>query len=278
MSWTTIARKDFRDARRSLTLWLTIGVYTFLVALLVGFASPGEEVDAARMTFSSAYFASSMILPIVMLVMGYLAVAGEYESGTIRHLLGMPVTRADVVAGKFVGRSLIAVVATVIAIGVGAAITVVRFELPPTNLLVVGLAITALFAVVFTSVAVAISAVATTRAKAMGGAVGVYFATVVAWIIPFIDLQGRIETILGDWLGLSASVELAELASWAFSPTYAYIAAVREFATDEPAVMNSQIDPVPFYLEGWVAVLILVAWAVIPLAIGYYKFRSAEIA
>jgi ABC-2 type transport system permease protein len=278
MSWVTIARKDFRDARRSLTLWMTIGVFTFIVALLVGFASPGQEQDAADMAFSGAFFASSMILPIVMLVMGYLAIAGEYESGTIRHLLGMPVTRADVVAGKLAGRSIIAVVTTVIGVAVGAAITVVRFDLPSTDLLVSGLAITALFAVVFTSVAVAISAVATTRAKAMGGAVGVYFATVVVWIIPFIDAQGRIETILADWLGLSASVELAELASWLLSPTFAYIAAIREYATEEPAVMNPQIDPVPFYLEGWFALLILMAWTVVPLTIGYYKFRSAEIA
>jgi ABC-2 type transport system permease protein len=34
---------------------------------------------------------------------------------------------------------------------------------------------------------------------------------------------------------------------------------------------------VPFYLEGWSAVAILVLWAIVPVAVGYLRFRRTDL-
>lgn len=277
MSWATIARKDFRDARRSLTLWLTIGVFTALLALLTAFASDAVD-EPAQMALYSAFNISAFVLPIVMLVMGYLAVVGEYESGTIRYLLGMPVSRRDVLFGKLVGRSAIAVLAILVAVLVAVGITLFRFGSVPGDLLVVGLPITILYGLTFTSVAVSISAMTSTRARAMGGAIAVYFLTTVFWIHPDVNVISGIEYVLEDLLGLSPGPEVYQFLQRLLNPLVAYVDAIQRIGMDADVPQLEELGSVPFYLESWFALVILGVWLVVPLAIGYYKFESAEIA
>jgi ABC-2 type transport system permease protein len=35
--------------------------------------------------------------------------------------------------------------------------------------------------------------------------------------------------------------------------------------------------PVPFYLTGWASVVVLLAWLVVPLALGYRSFARADL-
>jgi ABC-2 type transport system permease protein len=42
-------------------------------------------------------------------------------------------------------------------------------------------------------------------------------------------------------------------------------------------VANRVAGDVPFYLQDWVAVVVLMAWGAIPVVIGYRRFRAADL-
>lgn len=56
-----------------------------------------------------------LLIPLVGLALAYDTIAGERESGTLRLLIGLPNSRAEVVFGKFVGRT--GVIAVSILVG-----------------------------------------------------------------------------------------------------------------------------------------------------------------
>src|SRR6056297_857844 len=129
MSWLAIARKDFRDARRAKILWGATGIFLFFYAVLLLTASQGGQSgsEAATDATGGLIFAGAFLLPLVIISMGYLAIAGEREAGSIKYLLGLPNSRREVLVGKFVGRSALALTAVGIALAVGAGMLVVKF-------------------------------------------------------------------------------------------------------------------------------------------------------
>ncbi|MDZ7850465.1 MAG: ABC transporter permease subunit [Halodesulfurarchaeum sp.] len=74
---------------------------------------PGVDGDPVSAIGAASQFAA-MLVPIMALIAGYLAIAGERESGSLKILLGLPPSRGEVLAGKFLGR------AAVVGIGVAA--------------------------------------------------------------------------------------------------------------------------------------------------------------
>ena len=120
MTWTVVARKEFEDTIRS--RWL-IGL-SVLFALLVGaavyvtsliFGSGGSTLSSTEVlqAFPIKDGIVTTLIPLVALVAAYNAVVGERESGSLKLLLALPHSRADVVAGKVVGRGAALAVAVV---------------------------------------------------------------------------------------------------------------------------------------------------------------------
>ena len=104
-----VARKELRDALRS--RWFVLYALAFAVlalglsaltlggAELVGFAAFGR---AAAGLINLVV----LIVPLMALTIGAQSVAGEAERGTLGLLLAQPVTRTEVLAGKFLGAAI----------------------------------------------------------------------------------------------------------------------------------------------------------------------------
>jgi len=60
---------------------------------------------------------SLYLVPAFAVALGYSAVAGERERGSLEVLLAQPVTRADVLVGKYVGLSAVLATATLAGFG-----------------------------------------------------------------------------------------------------------------------------------------------------------------
>lgn len=112
-----LAREDLRRASRSRLLWGAVALLCVMFLPSTGAsARPGIHpigeyllvVVLDLMTFSL----------VVVVAAGASAVAGEQVSGTIRFVLGLPVTRRDLVVGKLLSRTGIVVLAVVIVLGV----------------------------------------------------------------------------------------------------------------------------------------------------------------
>lgn len=275
MSWLAVTRRDFTDARRSKVLWAAIALFVGFVALVAATASE----DGATPAEDALWTTNAIVIwfvPIVTLVIGYLAIVGHRESGRIKHLLGLPLTRRELLVGTFLSRALVAVVAVVGAMVVGAAIMAVRFGSIPVGHLAAQTAAITGFAVVYVAIAVGISAMSRTRLRALGGVVGVYVAFTIAWIMPGINPNDSVAYVVEDLLGLSARPTLYEFV-YHISPSFAYSRLTNGFLFDRAS--DGAMPPAPsdpFYLQDWFMPVILAAWLLVALGLGYARFRRAE--
>jgi len=281
MSVRAVAHKDFRDVRRARIVWAVGGAYTVLTVLfflqvrLGGLDGPSDTLLALwNMVFVGAVF-----VPAVALVAAYLAIAGERESGSIKHLLSTPVSRRDVVLGKYLSRAGIVGVSLVLAFGVAAALAAVWFGPVRWGVFAGVAALTTVYALAYVSVAVGISAVTATRSRAMLGALGFYFSTNLMTLNDDVSGLAGIRYVLNELLGLGVTEDLIQFLGIFTNPTRAYLfAAVGAFPDELTETMEL---PVPgdlaWYVQPEVAVALLFGWLVVPALVGLYRFERSDI-
>lgn len=280
MTWFHVARKDFQDASRSLLLWVLTGLLVLLVAGLA--AIPyllADDTPAFEDGLSFLFSPVGFLIPIIALIVGYRSIVGERESGTIRFLLGMPNTRRDVLVGKVLGRSGVVALPTVVGFAVGALVIAALYEgfdvLDYTGLFLFSL----IMGLVYVAVAVGISASVSTRAKALASVAGFYVVFEVMWTFIPMAIYWVTERSLPGFTDLPAWYLFIERLSpgqalSAIAVTLIDIAGAGDFDFTAEGRLAGEV---PFYLENWFAWIIVALWILVPLAVGYLRFRRATL-
>lgn len=276
MNTTTLAMKDFRDARRSKILWGVVVVFTvFVVGTVLTGPTEGEAVETAMSTIVGI---GTFVLPLAVIVITYLSITGERESGRIRYLLSLPVTRLEVVGGKFLGRAMVSVVAILIAFVAGAGSILVHIGTMPGTLYLQFVLFAVLYTVAWVGISVGVSAMSATRGKALTGSLGFYFTFVVFYTV--IQIQDAVSFLVEDVAGLAPIPELYDL-GLAISPAFAFSYVTNVLARGVDASGASFVgdygDSLPFFLQAEFSIVVLLLWLAVPLVVGYLQFRRAEI-
>ncbi|WP_123537538.1 ABC transporter permease [Halosimplex salinum] len=284
MSVTLVARKEFRDAIRSrVLLGLTILFVAFVgggVVLTSQFPAFGAVGDSTVPSILIGLISpAALFVPVIAILIGYGAIAGERESGSIYTLLGLSHSRADVVAGKIAGRSCVVAVSILAGFAVGAvALYAVSGTVRPVQYLVFTAA-TFLLGVAYVSIAVAVSATTGSTTRAAWGAFATFVFLNFLWepigfLLYFLTSGSTtFELPFPEWLVFFVRL----------SPASAYqVVATAAMPAGHPlldgfrAILGAGSDP-PLFLESWVAVGILLLWIVLPTAAGYAQFRRTEL-
>lgn len=276
MTWNVVARKEFDDTIRS--RWL-IGL-SVLFALLVGGAvyvttlvlgGGGSLTSTAVLrAFPVKDGIVTTLVPLVALVVAYNAVVGERETGSLKLLLALPHSRADVVAGKVAGRGAAIAVAVVAGFLIPGVVFVfsssVAFE---AVAYVQYVFFVALLAVSFVSVGVGVSAAVGSDRLAIAAAVGVYLV--------FVALLGALQGSLGlfatfvgwpEWMPLTVQQTTRVLRL--VNPTGAFkIVTNRSLGT---GLFGG--EAVRLQLSG---LAMLLAWVVIPPLLGLIRFEELDL-
>ncbi len=198
-----IAQKELRDALRNRWLWLyTIAFAGLALALSsVGMAGAGYGGFAGfGRTAASLINAVLLFVPLIGLSVGAGTVAHERERGTLTYLLAQPVTRAEVIIGKYVGAALAMGVALGLGFGVaGIALATRGTANPEVYLRLVGLSL--LLALAALSLGVLISTLSKRAAMATGAAMVLWLALVflgdLALMGAVLALKVNVQTLLG---------------------------------------------------------------------------------
>ena len=124
MLWT-LALKELRDGLRN--RWIAAAIIVLgalaLILSLLGSAPTGSvRASALDITVISLASLSVYLIPLIALMLSFDALVGEFERGTMMLLLTYPVTRWQVIMGKFIGHVMILFIA--ILVGYGGAILV----------------------------------------------------------------------------------------------------------------------------------------------------------
>ena len=273
---STIARNDFRNVRRSRLLWGVVAVYVAFVALLFYTGGTGDS-PAVTQTLFGAVFLTTLVLPLVAVAGAYLAVAGERESNTARFLLSQPTARLSVVIGKFLSRGLTLALALLVAVLVGVGFVVALYPTLEPVALAKFFGLSLLLVGAYVSVSVGISAAVASRSKAISATMGVYFVTVVLTVFQGFSIEAAVRWVLGDLLGLGISDQLYSGMVAVASPAEAYLNSTLAIFSPENFQAIQVSGSLPFYLETWFMIVVLLLWTVVPLALGILAFGRAEI-
>lgn len=117
----TIARKEFKDGLRNrwvIAITVLLAVFALSLSLLGSAPAGATKANPVAVTVVSLASLSIFLLPLIALLLSYDAIVGDVERGTMALLLSYPLTRWQVVAGKYLGQLLILAVATVIGYGI----------------------------------------------------------------------------------------------------------------------------------------------------------------
>jgi ABC-2 type transport system permease protein len=284
MSWVVVARKEFQDARLSKALWAITAAFVLLSAgMAVLYATvPALSRDIGELStlgyLTVLLAVMTLFVSVAAIVIGAGAIAGERDRGSSKLLLGFPHSRADVVLGKVVGRTAVLGVAILVGLVVTLAVIVALFPtFSPVDYAVFA-AVTLLFALVYVSIMVAVSATTGSGGRAMAFGVGVFvlleflgdlLAPAVMFVVNGFSFGGL--TTVPGWYAFLNVV----------TPSAAYQNALGWFLGDGTTaalslggMLNGSI---PFYLTGWASVAVLVCWLVVPLALGYRRFAAADL-
>jgi ABC-2 type transport system permease protein len=286
MSWQAIARKDFRDARRSYWLWGLSALFILLVAgtaLVLSLVSSGEVTSSRVLSILKQVV--SWTVPLIAIVMSYGAVIGERETGSLRLLLAPPHSRRDVVVGKFVGRAAAVVGPVLAGFVIPAFVFAVLIEFEPAKYFGFA-ALSALLAVLFVAIAVGVSAAVSSRRIALVVLLSLYLVFVAVWGSVRFWLTLRLQAGYPDnlqWIPIEPPTLLDALQvlnpSGAMNVLFnnylngSLFSSTAPSGSTLPFVATPEPDP-QFHL---IAVLMVAAWIVVSVAVGAARFETADL-
>lgn len=261
----TLAHKEFRDHVRSrwvLAVAVVFAVFALAIAYLgtaqegaVGFR--GMEVTLVSLTSLAIY-----LVPLIALLLGYDAIVGERERGSLDLLLTMPITRLELLLGKYLGLATALAFSTVA--GFGAVGLVLSWGIGLPALLSYGMFMLATLAMgfAFLSVALLVSTLARDKIVATGTSMVLWFGFV---LIYDLLLVGALVVTQGRYLGAAFPLLLL------LNPADIYrllnvvgMESVRQYYG------LATVVPEGFASPGWMW-LAMLAWIVLPLVLAYFR-------
>lgn len=296
MRWYPLAREECKALLSSKGVWL------LALALLLWTYRPSYDTWdglGPDMTIGFVQFGAGLLLPLAAVVLGYQAIVGDRTSGSLKFVLGLPLTRGEILAGKLVGRTAGIAIPASLSFVVVTVLGAVQYGFfSPLRYLAV-LAVTLVYVTVLVSVVVSVSAlVERTTTAAATLFVGLILIFELAWQFLSVTLYSRLTGVPVDPSNPPAEGGLFLLArlspSGAYNTVTNWILDVGNSADFHNSVLQERqpnvntnvlvvettFDPgtVPPYLHEAGGLLVLAAWGLVPLAIAYYRFNRGDLA
>lgn len=264
-----IARKEFMDTVRARQLYLMVGVFG-LMGIATGYFL--DDHVGEGLVFLLVFLA-----PLTGLVITQHSIAGKRESHELAVLLSLPFSRREVVAGTYLGQVGV-VLATMSSVYIGA-IALSLLTSTPLNLdiLVVGFVLLTIIGSIFVSLSLGISAAVRSTTVASIG-------SFLAYILFVMQVWGLIPRAIAYLIN---GFEFpSETATWEevfnqLSPFAAIRNAITPIsdtiASNFPVLASGVPANPPVYQQPWFAMLVCLAWLVVPVAAGYYRFERSDL-
>lgn len=263
-----IVAKEFRDCIRNrwmLAVTLIFAAFALVIAYFGAAQQGAIGFRGIEVTIASLVSLVIYLVPLIALILGFDAIVGERERGSLDLLLSMPLTRVELLLGKFLGLSAALACATLI--GFGAAGVLVLFAGPAGAFYhYIGFMISSvLLGMAFLSLSVMVSVFAADRGRASGAAIAVWFFFVLVYDL--LLLGGLVVT--GGRVGADALPYLLLL-----NPADVF-RILNIFGTDEVRTWYGLTSIFPEQLASPVLLgMVMFGWIIAPLALAAWKLRK----
>lgn len=269
-----VAQKEFRDGLRNrwvLAITLVFALFALALAYFGSAASGQVGFTSLDMTIVSLASLAIFVIPLIALLLAYDTVVGEQEQGTLLLLMSYPLTRIQLLTGKYVGHASVMAVATILGFGLTSIlISLATGEITNMKLWRSFLLFTissVLLGWGFISIAYIISVIVSEKSRAAGVALIVWFVFVLIFDLALLGLlvatEGGINAELFPYLLLLNPTDVFRLANLTgFESTQAY--------SDLISVSEAKIFTSRLLLS------VLAAWALIPFCVAAWLFRRRQ--
>lgn len=270
-----IAKKEIMDNIRN--FWVIIVTLIFILLTLITsyfgsmFSTGWHDLG---LTIASMMSFVTRLIPILALMLGYAAIIGEIERGSMSSLLSLPLNREEIVTGKFLG--LGGVLSLSIVLGFGCAGIVIGLLIPNVNYIeyLIFIVSTIILGIVYLSVALFFSTIFKKRSTALGGAVFLwfFFNIILPMLLLGIAVAGKAlsDIMKGDIPGWYYTLEL-------INPTSVYSTLVS--LNVEPVSPSRNMIPVkyPAFYSSELMLGILFTWIIAFLLLTFWRFRKLDL-
>ncbi len=263
----TIAQKEFWDRIRNRWV-LAVAVIFTLFALVIAYFGAAQQgavgFKSIDLTIASLVSLAIYLVPLIALILGYDAIVGERERGSLDLLLSMPLTRLELLLGKYFG--LAAALAFSTLAGFGLVGLILSYQLDMESLFhYAGFMFSAiLMGMAFLSLAVLISVVASNKVVASGVAIGMWFLYVLVYDLILLGLLVLTEGQFADQVfPLLLMLNPADVFRVLNIFSMEEVRSLYGLATVFPPALAN-----PWLLGG-----VMVFWIVAPLVVAYGKFK-----
>lgn len=180
----TLAGKEFRDRIRNRWV-LAVSLIFTVFALVIAYFGGAQQGDVGfrSIEFVIASLVSLVIylIPLIALILGFDAIVGERERGSLDLLLSMPVTRFELLLGKYLGLAGALILPTLLGFGLVAVVLLPHLTVSALYHYLGFMISSMLLGLSFLSLGVMVSVLAGDRTRASGLAIALWFLFVLVF-------------------------------------------------------------------------------------------------
>jgi Cu-processing system permease protein len=264
----TIADKEFWDRIRNRWVLAAAIIFTAFALVIAYFGAAQQGAIGFRsieVTIASLVSLVIYLIPLIALVLGFDAIVGERERGSLDLLLSTPITRFELVIGKYLGLSAALAFSTIAGFGLVGIILSAQINLGSLLHYVGFMLSSVLLGMAFLSLAVMLSVFASDRTRASGLAIGMWFFFVLVFDLL---LLAALVITGGDYGG--------EIFPYLLLLNPADIFRVLNiFSLEEVRTLYGLATVFPESLANpWLLSGIMLMWIATPLAIAVWRFKQ----
>ena len=268
-----VVEKEFLDNLRNrwiIAVSLLFIVFTLIISYFGTAQSTSETGFQGLAQTAQGMIAISLIfVSILGLMLGYATIVAEREQGSLLLFLSMPITRLEIVLGKFLGLGSVMLVTIVTGLGIGGIVIIAAVGADDALAYLWFVLGTALLALAFLSVGMFISTVMKRRSTALG-------LSIFMWVF-FAFLFNLL--LLGIFVATGGSFGSLDVA-----PDWLYVALLlnptNAFSTFGQLVFGLEGGfggNTPGFVNTGTAALSLLLWTVVPLLLAFWRFQKQDI-
>ena len=187
----TLASKEFRDRLRNrwvLAVALVFAVFSLVIAYAGGAQQGTVGLRSLEFTVTSLVSLVIYLVPLIALLLGFDAIVGERERGSLDLLLALPITRLELLLGKYLGLAAALTLSTVAGFALVAGVLYQRFGASALYHYGGFVLSSVLLGLAFLSLAVLLSVLARDRTRASGLAIALWFGLVLVFDLLLLGL------------------------------------------------------------------------------------------
>jgi Cu-processing system permease protein len=262
-----IAGKEFRDRIRNRWVLAVAVIFSLFSLAIAYFGSAQQGAVGFRgidVTVASLVSLVIYLVPLIALILGYDAIVGEKERGSLELLLSMPITRFEILLGKFLGLSAALASSTILGFGAGMLLLSPHLSMRDAYHYFGFAGSAILMGMAFLSLSLLVSVLSIDRIRASGVAIGLWFFFVLIFDLLLMGVLVLSQGALGS--GVFGTLLMLNPAD--------VFRLLNIFSSEQVQSMYGLSTVMPENLTNpAVLVAIMLAWIVAPFVLAKWRFK-----